>query len=237
VLLSPRSTTLIRKFYLQWKLKQRKSHKERVLEFWACDIRGHSTCLLTRNDGHFELCEKALSLWLDALVSRTLLFPPRMSFLSSITQCNAEATIQRPPLQVIRIAAERQGVFDSCLDIRLPNKSSQIKHPSLANITSCRESLSRLSRSTITPGYYAGKGIEWLGNTTLMGIDNTIKSIRFRRHEGRLGRILSFLLCEGPDDERIESLSINLKASLLDEFNFLLELSRYVFIPNSLYAY
>jgi len=132
-------------------------------------------------------------------------------------QSETEATIQRPPIEVVRLVAQRQGVFNPCTDVRLPNHSRKPKYPVLADIASCKESLSEWSRSTIGPGYFAAKGIERLGNSCLTVIEEIIMLIRFNKHSKRLDI-----------DNLCRNISTNnpiIDKSLLDTLNCALELS------------
>jgi len=89
-------------------------------------------------------------------------------------------------VQVIQALAAAAGESDPCADIILPADAPKPKFRIMAAAASYRESLYQLALSPSSyicngPGYYAGKGIEWLGEKGLISIQNATMWVQFRK--------------------------------------------------------
>ncbi|KIJ22991.1 hypothetical protein M422DRAFT_786295 [Sphaerobolus stellatus SS14] len=136
---------------------------------WHCKEDGHSLCVVRDNGEHCAVTEAALEDWISAIHE-------------------GEATVWHPPKSLALDAGpsatniELEGVLVDQPDnpFATPITAFRRMHSAPSMTGSVTETLDSIVSSAIGPGYYAGKGLHWIGSNSLRGIENVIVNIRFR---------------------------------------------------------
>ncbi|KAF8521785.1 hypothetical protein BU17DRAFT_64769 [Hysterangium stoloniferum] len=147
--------------------KQRSYFSGILCRRWACDEPEHDVCVLTVDGGHFQLTEEQINLWVDVLCSAegSALQPP-----DGLLPSGGQSSTSTPPAKAVSIT---------------PSRRHRARSRILAATASIRESLDRstASTSTITPGYYGNKGLEWIGRNTLNAIEKSLLYTKFWQYQ------------------------------------------------------
>ncbi|KAF8507293.1 hypothetical protein BU17DRAFT_71262 [Hysterangium stoloniferum] len=130
---------------------------------WACDEPDHSVCILCTGGQHIQLTQSQISQWVSLLCrGEGSIAQPPPDLLSPVTSSTAIVAIARPPSQRRR---PHSSVMKSTASLRDTLKSATA------------------SSGGTGPGYYAGKGLEWLGERCLNGLDRIFITTRCWKYE------------------------------------------------------
>ncbi|KIJ28653.1 hypothetical protein M422DRAFT_37250 [Sphaerobolus stellatus SS14] len=161
-----------------WRKAQREYFSRKLRNVWSCDITGHSVCLLISEQRcHYSISPEICELWLDGI-------------------CEGIATIYEPPTSLLLSFHPREEdqdwnlgeeIVDSPLPVSFLHNMPYSPRESASEHLGQDVLLSNVTLSTangLGPGYYAGKGLEWLGRKILHGMGDVFlnyKLLQFRR--------------------------------------------------------
>ncbi|KIJ53247.1 hypothetical protein M422DRAFT_775867 [Sphaerobolus stellatus SS14] len=153
------SETSPRRAVVGFREEHREYIAEKIRNIWTCHLEDHGICLLTIDGQHYILSEQDLQTWVEAIHE-------------------GEATVRHPPLSLSH-ARGYTGSGDA--------EGGDIPHSIILPFRRLRYATSVTASGTggtslstvIGPGYYAGRGLHWLGSRSLSGIEACVHYVRF----------------------------------------------------------